>query len=128
MTSAFINKNTPELRAKLEEIGLKETYTELIIGNEDCLKTFPLTGDYCQCTIDAFDASRCIDCTDNEPLFLAIAALNGKTDKGKWFVNNTTGIWLLCTENCITWMLGGGAELYHHIATLEELIEHFKNE
>ena len=69
---------------------------------------------------------RVIDCGTNNDMFLAIAALANNTDLGQWLiVTDATGDrWVKCEEfrfrgdaGCITWRK----------ATVDEIIEHFKN-
>lgn len=67
-----------------------------------------------------------IDCGTNNDMFLAIAALANNTDLGQWLiVTDATGDrWVKCEElrfrgdaGCLTWRK----------ATVDEIIEHFKN-
>lgn len=121
-TAAFIRKNTPELRNKLEELGYRLFGAEL---NEDlCIFTEPEYGLY---SVEFFsniphpDETDSVDCGTNEELFLAITALRDDTDKFQWFVS-PEGIWVYnkgynsILEVSLKW----------HKATVEELIEHFK--
>ena len=86
-TAAFIRRNTPELRKKLEKLGYRLFGEEL---DEDlCIFTSPECGLY---NIEFFsniphpEETDSIDCGTNENLFLAIAALRDDTDENQWFI------------------------------------------
>ena len=146
-TPAFIRKNTPELRKKLEKLG----YKSRTISNNDklCLAT-AANNVYAKYTIitnemfDSVDPHRTwncagrIDCSVNEELFLAIAALRDDTNENQWFICDVNywdrsdngeatvyaeiGEWIFCKSNdddC-------ARDNHYHKATVEELIEHFK--
>jgi hypothetical protein len=146
-TAAFIRKNTPELRKKLEELGYIKNSPK---WTDDCNiiwayqyseeKGFD-TPHYV--IANAFDipfdkhsrlCGKFIDCGTNENLFLAIAALRDDTDNNQMFINGK-GDWGICRDNT---EYGGlsGIDFYgmpndlnvdnYHKATVEELIEHFK--
>lgn len=138
-TPAFIRKNTPELRKKLEELGYKPL---LCIKDGECLCTTSNLGHYHSIPATLFDnkdphstydcAGR-IDCGTNEDLFLAIAALRNDTDHNQLFVNDKGdwGIYRDGSDGELPGMDFYGMpidfNLYHyHKATVEELIEHFK--
>lgn len=125
-TAAFIRRNTPELRKKLEELGYRLSGAEL---NEDlCIFTEPEYGLY---SVEFFsniphpDETDSVDCGNNEELFLAIAALRDDTSANQYWVFDqdfpphyqkgdfTIGHFHRCSCYC-------------HNATVEELIEHFK--
>lgn len=90
--SAFIRKNTIELKDKLSELGydvseLKDT--------SECIATTSLFSKAVGINESSFDSTNphhtwnCagrIDCGKNEELFLAICALNDSTDKNQWFI------------------------------------------
>lgn len=143
ITPCFIRKNTPELRKKLEELGYRLFGEEL---NEDlCIFTSPECGLY---NIEFFsniphpEETDSIDCGTNEELFLAIAALRDDTNENQWFVadsplsvsyDDTVGNDHYFTEpkgSVFFWdenwnhttIISGN----YHKATVEELIEHFK--
>ena len=89
-TPCFIRKNTPELKKKLEDLGYKDYgnlrfYGDPIIiycdGNHFFTSPFVLEGEQYRGKYDNF-----IDCSDNEELFLAIAALRNDTDYMQWFM------------------------------------------
>lgn len=145
-TPCFIRKNTPELRKKLERLGY---YKNSPKWTDDCNiiwayqyseeKGFD-TPHYV--IANAFDipfdkhsrlCGKFIDCGTNEDLFLAIAALRDDTDNNQMFINGK-GDWGICRDGSD----GGleGLDFYgmpndlnvdnYHKATVEELIEHFK--
>lgn len=134
-TPCFIRKNTPELRKKLEELGYRLFGEEL---NEDlCIFTSPECGLY---NIEFFsniphpEETDSIDCGDNEELFLSIASLRDDTDKYQWFIMDVEiyvdipkGTWFQSTDRNGGRHVGTQIEsLYCHKATVEEIIEHFK--
>lgn len=134
-TAAFIRRNTPELRKKLEELGYRLFGEEL---NEDlCIFTSPECGLY---NIEFFsniphpEETDSIDCGTNENLFLAISALRDDTDKDQWFVMDVEiyvdipkGIWFKSTDYNGGKHVGTQIDpIYCHKATVQELIEHFK--
>lgn len=125
-TAAFIRRNTPELRKKLEELGYRLFGEEL---DEDlCIFTSPECGLY---NIEFFsniphpEETDSIDCGTNENLFLAIAALRDDTDRKQWFTDGYH--WEICPDEVAyinAWIDRYGYS--PHKATVEELIEHFK--
>lgn len=133
-TAAFIRRNTPELRKKLDELGYRLFGAEL---NEDlCIFTEPEYGLY---SVEFFsniphpDETDSVDCGTNEKLFLAIAALRDDTDDSQWFVYPPENIWFICDDDDINYARENikdsvQAAWFHcsHKATVEELIEHFK--
>lgn len=123
-TPCFIRKNTPELRNKLEGMG----YTNCTIESGLFLFTSRGIFDSMHIEIGLSDLARngLIDCGANEPLFLAIAALRDDTSIGQYWVfdedleNHKKGDFVMgafyrCSCHC-------------HVATIPELIEHFKAE
>lgn len=121
-TPCFIRKSTYKLRKKLDELGYRLFGAEL---NEDlCIFTEPEYGLY---SVEFFsniphpDETDSVDCGINEDLFLAISALRDDTDENQWFVS-PEGIWVYnkgydsILEVSLKW----------HKATVNELIEHFK--
>lgn len=121
-TPCFIRKSTYKLRKKLDELGYRLFGAEL---NEDlCIFTEPEYGLY---SVELFsniphpDETDSVDCGINEDLFLAISALRDDTDENQWFVS-PEGIWVYnkgydsILEVSLKW----------HKATVNELIEHFK--
>lgn len=135
-TPCFIRKNTLELRKKLEELGYKNRnlYFYDCIGvvydGFDCISQWMFGS--------IWDFADCIDCGTNEELFLAIAALRDDTNENQWFICDVNhwdrsdngeatvyaeiGEWIFCKSNdddC-------ARDNHYHKATVEELIEHFK--
>lgn len=120
---AFIRKNTPKLRKKLEELGYKECIGEegpfLFTSHNifDCM--------YTECGLNDLAYNGLIDCGTNENLFLAIAALRDDTDKHQWFTDGYH--WEKCPDEVAyinAWI--DRYEYSPHKATVEELIEHFR--
>lgn len=140
-TPCFIHKNTPELRKKLEELRYNHP-TDVIEDERFCIATSPANCNYHIIIKGAFDdtnphytwncAGR-IDCGPNEELFLAIAALRDDTDNNQLFTNGK-GDWGVYRDGSdgglpgmdFYGMLNDFNLLYYHKATVEELIEHFK--
>ena len=136
----FIRKNTQELRNKLEELGYTNGAWESPHFEYPYLMCFPnrkfglFKGEGFYMTEDDYrlddkvwtynPPKEYIDCGTNEELFLALAALRDDIDRnqycidseGNWFMYNKTYIRLLSKTN-VTW----------HKATVEEIIEHFKD-
>lgn len=145
-TPCFIRKNTPELRKKLEELGYVKNSP---IWTDNCsiiwAYQYPVKGfDTPNYVIaNSFDipfdkhsllCGEFIDCGTNEGLFLAIAALRDDTDENQWFIMDVEiyvdipkGTWFQSTDRNGGRHVGTQIEaLYCHKATVEELIEHFK--
>lgn len=130
----FIKKNTPELRDKLDILGYK--YAQSIIKNRDEI-LFVNRGYYSNnFPYSANIIAEAIDCNGNEDLFLALAALRDDTDKNQWFVYDDKDdnpderqiFWFICEENKIEDdMWHDQAYLDCHKATVQELIQHFKD-
>ena len=147
----FIRKNTLELRKKLEELGytngawesphFEYPYLECCPNRKFGLfkgEGFYMTEDDYKCDGKRWTYNppkEYIDCGTNEELFLALAALRDDTDKNQWFImdveayaNINKGDWFIATD-----MNGGkhiGAQIeptYCYKATVEEIIEHFKD-
>lgn len=119
-TPCFILKNTPELRKKLEKLGyylhpecIDDDRGNYLFVNREYYLNRPLG--YLE------ELSRSIDCGTNEELFLAIASLRDDTDKYQWFTEGDK--WIMCPEIKFStyWAYND-----IHKATVEELIEHFK--
>ena len=145
-TPCFIHKNTPELRKKLGELGYVKNSP---IWTDNCsiiwAYQYPVKGfDTPNYVIaNSFDipfdkhsllCGEFIDCGINEELFLAIAALRDDTDENQWFIMDVEiyidipkGTWFQSTDRNGGRHVGTQIEaLYCHKATVEELIEHFK--
>ena len=159
-TAAFIRKNTPELRKKLEELGYKDAST--VQDNYTAIYTDEEEGEfftqYLSNITDGYASvysmndddinvlskkiGSFIDCGTNEELFLAIAALRDDTDENQWFIadsllsvsyDDTVGNDHYFIEPKgsmffwdINWMNATIISGNFHKATVEELIEHFK--
>lgn len=144
-TPCFIRKNTPKLREKLEELGYNHhgDYRKW----EDYVITFLASDDGKPYYISATEEIvkefyyYCIDCSENEALFLAIAALRDDSDYMQWFTckvrdskgNPLPDSWVLCTQKTLLdfgWVNNSpnsyGENTPYHKATPEELQEHFK--
>ena len=147
LQAAFINKNTSELRKRLEELGYKPCY-QMVLHPDDNNNLFVdnifsdsyYSFDKENMTIfkddinTAIREKRLVECSDNEDLFLAIVALRNDTDKNQWFImdveiysNMHQGDWFLATDRNGGKHIGTQIDpMYCHKATVEELIEHFK--
>ena len=144
-TPAFIRRNTPELRKKLGKLGYNHP-TDAIEDERFCIATSSINCNYHIIIKEAFDdtnphctwncAGR-IDCKDNEELFLAIVALRDDTNENQWFTDGKDWAYHPKTECCSPCTtiyktlafdyIPKDVNLYHyHKATVEELIEHFK--
>lgn len=143
-TPAFICKNTPELRKKLEGLGylfIPNGWNEWSIPIENCEYLLCDTDTYQGNPISYYTGKVCkpnlgIDCGANEELFLSIASLRDDTDKYQWFIMDVEiyvyipkGTWFQSTDRNGGRHVGTQIEsLYCHKATVNELIEHFKEE
>lgn len=131
-TPCFIRKNTVELRKKLEELGYEPT--KIIFDNERLCIATAVNGQYAKYTnissvmfdsTNPYETWNCagrIDCGTNEDLFLALAALREDTDKGQWFCDDN-GLW----EQTYSDLPSRYMQMHGHKATVEEIIEHFKD-
>lgn len=133
-TSCFIRKNTPELRKKLEELGYKKYGNPFQITDDSKLIT-TLDGEYVPYNVPLDDSF--IDCGTNEELFLAIAALRDDTNENQWFTSGEEWAYHPKTECCSPCNTVYRTLAFdsipkdtnmgnYHKATVEELIEHFK--
>lgn len=138
----FIRKNTPELRKKLEELGYINTPSgrgEWFIPIEELkyLVTHPISGCYQGCNGYWYEDD--FDCGTNEELFLALAALRDDTNKNQWFIAQRT-MWDENYNGEITvyyeeneWLMWDYYSFMEDMpsdfrkATVEEIIEHFKD-
>lgn len=139
----FIRKNTPELRKKLEELGYKpfgsvkyEWDTGWGLSTDNRLGEFEsFDGNGLENIIKCGppDYEESIDCGENEELFLAIAALRDDKPDYQWFLwEDNDGIYHTELED--SWRKYIPDEYWEEWwwfevrkATVEELIEHFKN-
>lgn len=123
-TAAFIRRNTPELLEKLEELGYKKYGNPFQITDDSKLIT-TIDGEYVPYNVPLDDSF--IDCGTNEALFLAIAALRDDTDKNQWFTDGN--LWFKCGDEMCDETIKYYLNRYNreiHKASVEELIEHFK--
>lgn len=127
-TAAFIRRNTPELRKKLEELGYN---CSSLRRDRSCLCTAAYLNVYHSIHPEWLDnedirKTNDIDCGTNEDLFLAIAALRDDTDKNQWFTDGD--LWFKCGDETVEYHLNHLNECGRkiHKATVDELIEHFK--
>lgn len=126
--SAFIQRNSPELRSKLEELGYKPHPSWAVVYSNKNAPTDKGTlytgrGFYAGSPIgykEEMDAA--IDCGTNEDLFLALAALRDDTNDGQWLTDGFGFFFRWEPADYFT------NNLSCHKATVEELIEHFKEE
>lgn len=121
-TPCFIRKNTEELRKKLEDIGYAAKFST---EDHDVIYAEAKYGVYF--TMFSSNISQIMDfaydCSENEALFLAIAALRDYTDKNQWFTDGY--LWFECGDETIEYYLNKYGRKFHK-ATVEELINHFK--
>lgn len=142
---AFIRKNTPELRAKLEDLGYTNGAWESPRFHYPYLSVWPnpkfglFKGEGFYMTEDDYrldgkvweykPKEDVIDCGDNEELFLAIAALQDDKQDYQWFVWDDTEDG---GEKFKQYIPGEHWEEWWwfevHKATVEELIQHFNSE
>ena len=133
-TAAFIRRNTPELRKKLEELGYKNYGNPFQITDESKLIT-TIDGEYVPYNVPLDDSF--IDCGTNEELFLAIVALRDDTNENQWFTNGEEWAYHPKTECCSPCNTVYRTLAFdsipkdtnmgnYHKATVEELMEHFK--
>lgn len=138
-TVAFIRRNTPELRKKLEELGYK---CSSLRRDRSCLYTTAYFNVYHSIHPEWLDNEYIrkpydVDCGTNEELFLAIAALRDDTNENQWFTNGKDWAYHLKPSYCAPCVIIYKTLAFDHIpedfkmgnyykATVEELIEHFK--
>lgn len=142
-TPCFIRKNTKELRKELEELGY-----EILNSGDTTLDAHNYDGKGSHKSIEegkaiitsygnlygvVYDVDTVtkkgrIDCGMNEELFLAIAALRDDTDKYQWFTDGDK--WIQCSEiRFSTYWAYNDVDINTdtiHKATVNELVEHFK--
>lgn len=136
--NCFIRKNSKELAKELQSLGY-HTYNveEYDDDPSDWCTVTEIEADYAGIRNNeprGEFAKKCIDCGTNEQLFISIAALRNDSDKNQWFVHKSKSHWWLCTD------FDNFKEDYElsnednelkfddwHKATVEELIEHFKD-
>ena len=132
----FIRKNTPELRNKLKEFGYKpfgsvkyEWDTGFGLSTDNRLgefESFDNNGLENIIKCESPDNEVSIDCGNNEELFLALAALRDDIDKNQWFVTNKNEF-IKCEREYFYQEHLTRVFRDWHKATVEEIIEYFKN-
>lgn len=141
----FIRKNSPELRKKLEELGYEPNAYESFWEDDNryIITTIGSQGYgyYTLCIKNCclLENELFIDCGTNEELFLALAALRDDTNDNQWFIAQDT-MWDENYNGEITvyyeegeWLLWGYYSFMEYMlsdfrkATVEEIIEHFKD-
>lgn len=135
--TAFIRKNTPELRKKLEELGYSHGKLEYYIDDDDNKYDFIMchNGRFFLLSQEnhvirnghLLKKHGSINCGTNESLFLAIAALRYDTDDSQWFTDGED--WFLCQYLKVGMHYQDKPEILFdkwHKASVDELIEHFK--
>ena len=110
MKPCFIRKNTPKLIKKLVKLGYK--MSPIYSPNEQNL--YIGGGVYASAN---FIDNYYLDCGTNEKLFLEVAAFRNDTDKNQWYTDGK--LWEKSPSHYM--------QLEGHKATIEEIIEHFKN-
>lgn len=143
--SCFIENNNLELVEKLENLGYINC-SNCHSFDEKYLIAFK--GEYLSDNnIDSLSKERWVNCGTNEELFLAIAALRDDSDKNQWFVTEKEKHWVqwFVTEKEKYWVNQGtfmpiGSFIFSYVdnyskydkevhkASVEELIQYFKNE
>ena len=135
---AFIRKNTPELRKKLEYLSYSHGKPEYYADDDDNKYDFIMchNGRFFLLSQEnhvirnghPLKKHGSINCGTNESLFLAIAALRDDIDKNQWFTDGDK--WIQCLEiKFSTYWAYNDIEVDAntiHKATVIELIEHFK--
>lgn len=149
--SCFIRKNSKELRDKLKGLGhtickccefdgtdwlkvscnTKMQYSVHGIGYTE--EEYEIYGDITQEEVFQYflKTTTSIDCGDNEELFLAIAALRDDTDKNQYWICDKVSVTIGKTYYPGNYIYYQYDEFFDkqnwHKATVEEIIEHFKN-
>ena len=141
-TPCFIRKNTPELRKKLEELGYEpsyrisiypDVYQNIAACNFFGNRYYGVSGKEVSQPGNIEDAIKnrgMIDCGTNEELFLALAALRDDSDKWQLFVFDGIDVPDYFLQKGDMWICSLDKHLVEncHKATVEEIIEHFKEE
>lgn len=130
-TPCIIYKNTPELHEKLSELGYTIMCgydTGFIMTWAECGIAFIPEGPKVEINRDSL--SEYIDCGTDEALFLAIVALRENDsdrphDYLQWFTTDDCSKWRQSEEDFCT-LRFLSSERWHK-ATVEELINHFKD-
>ncbi len=130
-TPCFIREDTEYLRKKLKKLG----YTPFDDDKRDGLVADK--SGYMYSILENNLISSTYNCGTNEELFLAIAALRDDTDENQWFTNGEEWAYHPKTECCspcntvyrtlaFDYIPEDTNMGNYHKATVEELIEHFK--
>lgn len=126
LQAAFIRRNTPEIRKKLEELGYKDAST--VQDNYTAIYTDEEEGEFfTQYLSNITDDEIAVDCGTNEELFISIAALRDDIDIHQWFTDGKE--WFQCRFLKVGMHYSDKPEILlerWHKATVEELIEHFR--
>lgn len=130
----FIRKYTPQLIQMLENIGIKKHPNIMLIYRQENLY---VNRGFCSNYPIGYqeEIEMSIDCGTNEQLFLALSALRDDTCKYQYFVSDEEtilndvlhikkGSMFICCNHDGT--IFPNAKISMHKATVEELIEHFK--
>lgn len=135
-TPCFIRKSTKELTEKVYKLGGRDGrsfwhcgYLTLLLAEKQQFTCLDDEHGNAEMLIE----KGFIDCGTNEELFLAIAALRDDTDDNQLFTNGK-GDWGICRDGSDGGLPGmdfygipNDFNLsYYHKATVNELIEHFK--
>lgn len=144
-TRCLIRRNTKSLRKKLKDLGYNWWCCQLgdpilvamtfNFKDQSNVTSDELTPIYISTDteVDNYIEAGCIDCGENEQLFLALAALRDDSDKFQWFCDDELGEYkslFFCKYDDVEQhihneMDGWDCEGFHK-ATPEDLIEHFK--
>lgn len=123
--SCFVRKCNKKLRKKLRDLGYLDNTcfnwlksVTLTLG--DNYYTYKSYDDFRNSHSTEFVEKECIDCGNNEELFLAIAALRDDTDAGQWFVDDKDS-WEKCNSDLPSHYM----QMNGNKATVEELIKMF---
>ena len=126
--SCFIRKNTPEIRKKLEELGYEN---KIIMGNPILYagKGVIYSTDIYYPSFKLMLREQVIDCSDNEELFFALAALRDDSDIEQIFKDGD--MYVKCPIDSFEDYVRLSSDFniaigIFHKATAEELINHFK--
>lgn len=135
-TPCFIRKSTKELTEKVYKLGGRDgrsfwhcDYLTLLLAEKQQFTCLDDEHGNAEMLIE----KGFIDCETNEELFLAIAALRDDTDNNQLFTNGKDD-WGICRDGSDGGLPGmdfygipNDFNLsYYHKATVNELIEHFK--
>ena len=119
-TPCFIRKNTDNLRDELKKLGIHPFLMDEELNSwGDNIKVFGHEKVAFSCSDSLNDCDNYIDCGCNEDLFLAIARKRTDTSANQYWVFD---------EDFPPYRKGDftiGYFHYCHVATIEELIQHF---